>query len=366
MKQRITQLEKWLQEQDISFALISSTPNLFYLSNFYTTPHERLVALGVFPEGEPFLVCPKMELTNAKRAGWDYELIGYSDTDHPWDLIQRAVQKRCSSIHSIAIEKQHLTFERGEQLKILFQHAEIKGVEQIVNKLRLIKDETEISILREAAKLADFGVEVGVHALSEGKTELEIIAAIEYELKKKGVRQMSFSTMVLTGVKTALPHGAPSLDQIQKGDLVLFDLGVIVDGYCSDITRTIAYYDINDKQREIYETVHKAQLAAIAVSKLGTEIGRLDQVAREIITEAGYGEFFTHRIGHGLGIDVHEFPSMNATNKDRLQAGMTFTIEPGIYVPDLGGVRIEDDLLITDNGVDVLTKYPKELQIVKS
>lgn len=365
MEKRVNELTKWMKQENIDFAFITSTANIYYLSKFYTHPHERVAGVGVFQNEEPFVVCPKMEMASAKNAGWNFEIIGYDDTENPWEFIQRAIQKRNVSVSAIAIEKEHLSFDRGEKLQNLFPNAVFKAVEDKLNELRLIKDESELAILREAARLADLGVEVGVSAIKEGVSELEIVAKIEYELKKKGVREMSFSTMVLTGAKTAAPHGVPDLEQIQKGDLILFDLGVILDGYCSDITRTVAYHTINDKQREIYDTVLKAQVAAVEASKPGTEIGKIDRTARDIITAAGYGEYFTHRIGHGLGIDVHEFPSLNATNINQLRTGMTYTIEPGIYVPEIGGVRIEDDIYITDSGCEVLTKYPKELQVVK-
>ena len=217
----------------------------------------------------------------------------------------------------------------------------------------------------QACSLADYAVEVGCSEIQEGKTELDILAAIEYELKKKGVSRMSFATMVLTGANGASPHGTPGLTKIQKGDFVLFDLGVVVEGYCSDITRTVAYGDINDKQNEIYETVLKAQLAAIEASKPGVSCKDIDLTARSIIGDAGYGDYFPHRLGHGLGISVHEYPSVTETNSLLLERGMVYTIEPGIYVPNVAGVRIEDDVFVTETGVEVLTKFPKELQQIK-
>jgi Xaa-Pro dipeptidase len=364
MNQRLQKLSAWLAENDISFAFVTSTPNVFYLSNFHSDPHERLLALIVFPTEEPVLVCPQMEVLQAKQAGWEYEIIGYSDTDHPWELINKKVNSRGINVQKIAVEKEHLTVERYEQIHTRFSNVSFVNAEEKLRELRMIKEEKEIAILRQAAELADFGVEVGVKALAEGKTELEIIAAIEYELKKKGVREMSFATMVLTGEKTAAPHGVPGLAPIKKGDFVLFDLGVVLDGYCSDITRTVVFGEANEKQKEIYETVLKAQLAAIDACKPGIEIGNVDKAARTVIEQAGYGKYFTHRVGHGLGIDVHEYPSMNSTNTMPLQTGMVFTIEPGIYVPTIGGVRIEDDVFITKDGVEILTKYPKELQII--
>ena len=176
---------------------------------------------------------------------------------------------------------------------------------------------------------------------------------------------MSFSTMVLTGKNGASPHGTPGNTKVQRGDLVLFDLGVVHEGYCSDITRTVAYGDINDKQAEIYETVLKAQEAAVRASKPGVSCSEIDLTARNIIRDKGYGEFFPHRLGHGLGISVHEYPSLTETNSLELQSGMVYTIEPGIYVPNVAGVTIEDDLLITDTGCEILTKFPKSLQIIK-
>ena len=176
---------------------------------------------------------------------------------------------------------------------------------------------------------------------------------------------MSFDTIIVSGTKTASPHGIPGEKKIEKGDFVLFDLGVVYKGYCSDITRTIAFGEPTEEKRKIYETVKKAQQAAIDVSRPGTLAKDVDFAARSIIEEAGYGELFPHRIGHGLGISVHEFPSLTGTNEMPLEEGMVFTIEPGIYDPEVTGVRIEDDLYVTKDGVEVLTKFPKELKVVK-
>jgi Xaa-Pro dipeptidase len=365
LNERLTRLSEWLRQEDIAFAFITSTPNVFYLSGFHTNPHERLLALLVFQEEEPVLVCPNMEVQQVKQTGWSGAIIGYDDTENPWEFIHKHLQKQTITLHKIAIEKEHLNVERFEQLKQITGEALFVSAEDKLHQLRMIKDQQELKILKQAAELADFGVEVGINAIKEGATELEIIAAIEFELKKKGVKEMAFSTMVLTGNKTASPHGKPGLENIQKGDLVLFDLGVVLDGYCSDITRTVAFQSISNEQKDIYETVLKAQLAALDVCKPGEMIGNVDNAARKIISDAGYGEYFTHRVGHGLGIDVHEYPSMNGLNKSPLQPGMTFTVEPGIYIPEIGGVRIEDDVYITESGKEILTQFPKELLIIK-
>ena len=241
---------------------------------------------------------------------------------------------------------------------------QVHSVEDKLNELRVVKDSAEIAVLKKAAEMADYGVQIGIDALKEGVTEMEVLATIEFELKKKGIREMSFSTMVLFGEKSGDPHGNPGERKLKAGDMVLFDLGVVLDGYCSDITRTVAFQSVSEKQKEIYQAVLQAQLAAVSLSKPGTRIGDLDHIARDAITEAGYGDYFPHRLGHGLGINVHEFPSMSHLNDGTLTEGMVYTIEPGIYLPGIGGVRIEDDVLITADGCETLTKFPKELQII--
>ncbi|MFX3623923.1 MAG: M24 family metallopeptidase [Ectobacillus sp.] len=364
MKQRLQNLMQWLQTHDMEAAFLTSTPNVFYMSGFHCEPHERLLGLFVFQEKEPILICPKMEESQARAAGWEYEIIGYNDTDNPWIMISDAIIARRIDMRTLAVEKEHLNVERYENLIALFPQASFAAAEAKLHELRLIKDEKELGILRQAAEVADWAVELGVSQIAEGKTEMEILGAIEYELKKKGISQMSFATMVLAGANSALPHGEPSSNPIRRGDFVLFDLGVVIDGYCSDITRTVAFGHVSDEQKRIYDTVLAAQLKAIDACKPGISIDAVDRAARSYIEKAGYGDCFPHRLGHGLGISVHEYPSLTDANTTPLRTGMVFTIEPGIYVPNVGGVRIEDDVYITESGVEILTKYPKELQII--
>lgn len=360
---KIKELQTYLKEQQLDAAFITTPDNVFYVSGFHSNPHERLLGVMVFPEADPFLIAPKMEVPDVEAAGWTFETVGHADTDNAWDLVAEAVGRRSISVKKIAIEKSHLTVERLELLKSAFKEAEIEGFDDQLNQMRVIKDESELELMRKAAELADYAIEVGCKEIAEGKTELEILMAIEFEMKRKGV-YMSFDTMVLSGPKAASPHGTPGDRKVQKGDFVLFDLGIVYKGYCSDITRTVSFGEPNEEQKVIYETVRKAEQAAVDAVKPGVLAKDLDKIARDIITEAGYGEFFTHRLGHGLGISVHEFPSVTATNELVLKEGMVFTIEPGIYKTGVAGVRIEDDVVVTKDGVEVLTKFPKELTIV--
>ena len=365
MNSRLENLSKELSNNNLDSALITSKSNFYYLSNYYTDPHERIIGVYVSKTIDPVLIVPKMEVGDARSAGWTGDIISYYDHEDAWQLFYDYLSKHNKVPQSIALEHDHMTLERFEAIKRVLPKATIFNAKEILANLRVVKSEKEYTLLKQAAKLADFGVETGVNAIAEGVTELELIAKIEYELKKQGVQEMSFNTMALTGTKTASPHGTPTNKKISPGDLVLFDLGVIFEGYCSDITRTVAFQSITEEQKLIYNTVLAAEKNAIDSSIINTPVGKVDQAAREIIKKAGYGEYFTHRVGHGLGIETHEYPSMHGNNELPLKSGMCYTIEPGIYVPKTGGVRIEDMIFMTDNGAEVLTAYPKHLQIVE-
>lgn len=360
---KIQQVQAYLNEKNFDAAFITTPDNVFYFSGFDSDPHERLLGVMVFKDAEPFIICPKMEVPDVVAAGWAYDAIGHMDTENAWAIVAQAIASRGVTIEKMAIEKSHVTVERLEALISFYPTATFERLDDKINAMRVIKSEDELEKLREAAKLADYAIEVGVSEIAEGKTEMEVLNAIESAIKAKGY-SMSFDTMVLAGEKSASPHGTPGDRKIQKGDFILFDLGVIYEGYCSDITRTVAFGEPSAAQVEIYNTVRAANEAAISAVKAGVKASELDKIARDVITEAGFGEYFTHRLGHGLGISVHEFPSINGSNDVTLDAGTVFTIEPGVYKSDVTGVRIEDDVVVTETGVEVLTKYTKELVIL--
>lgn len=355
-------IQHYLQQHNIDAAFITTPDNVFYLSNFSSNPHERLLGIMIFQQAEPFLICPKMEVPDTYVAGWAFEAIGHEDTENAWDVLKKACDARNVSLQTIAIEKDHVTVSRFEAMQQRFD-ATFTEIDTTLSSMRVIKNEEELQKMREAAKLADYAIEVGVHALQEGRTEMDVLNIIESAVKAKGY-SMSFDTMVLAGEKTASPHGTPGNRPIRRGDVILFDLGVVYEGYCSDITRTVAFGDVTEDQAKLYDAVLRANEAAIAAVKPGVRAMELDKIARDIIEEAGYGRYFTHRLGHGLGISIHEFPSINGANDYALQPGTVFTIEPGIYKDGVAGVRIEDDVVVTKDGVEVLTHYPKALQIV--
>lgn len=202
---------------------------------------------------------------------------------------------------------------------------------------------------------------MGFNALAQDKTEQDIVAEIEYALKKKGILHMSFDTIVQSGANAADPHGAPKADKIRPNELCLFDLGTVYKGFVSDASRTVAFGQIDAKSKEIYDVCLEAQLTAQAAAKPGMTAAQLDKIARDVIDKAGYGQYFIHRLGHGMGQSDHEFPSIMEGNNMELEPGMCFSIEPGIYIPGVAGVRIEDCVYVTDTGVEPFTHYPKEL-----
>ncbi|RNF40843.1 M24 family metallopeptidase [Planococcus salinus] len=361
---KIEQLQAYLDDQSIDAAFITNPDNVFYVSGFKSNPHERLLGVMIFREAEPFVICPQMEIPDAKAAGWQGDIIGHVDTENAMDVLYRNAQTRGVAIKKIAIEKSHMTVDRYEALSSLFGSPSFVQLDDQLNDMRVIKDEAELEILREAAALADYAIEVAAGTIKEGITEIEVMTEVELALKKRGVTHMSFDTTVLTGSNAASPHGKTGDRKLQQGDLVLFDLGVVHKGYCSDITRTLALGEPDEEQKAVYDVVLQAELAALNAVKPGVTAAELDQTAREVIEKAGYGDYFTHRLGHGLGVSVHEFPSIHGSNDMKMEPGMVFTLEPGIYVPGKVGVRIEDDVALTENGVEVLTKFPKELQII--
>jgi len=366
VQHRLEEFAEWVGREHIDFAFLSDPKNVFYFTGFKCDPHERLLGLFIIPGKTPFLVCPNMEIARAEEAGWTSEIIGYDDDQNPWHLIQKALAGRgISRKVTVAIETETLSFAKVEQLRALFDDVRFVSSDEAILAQRLIKGPDELEHLKKAAELADFAINIGKNAIKKGKTELALVAEIEYEVKKRGAEGMSFATTVLTGPKSALPHGTPNDRQIREGDFVLFDLGVVVNGYCSDITRTFVYKHASKQQEAIYEAVRKANEAAIQSAKPGVRIGDVDLAARQVIQDAGFGDYFTHRVGHGLGLDIHEAPSMNSQNTALLKAGMVFTIEPGIYLPEVGGVRIEDDVYLDETGPLVLTSFPKELQIIE-
>lgn len=358
----LTKVQQWLAENNYDIAYVSDYKNIQYFTGFGSDPIERVLALFIFPDKDPFIFAPALEVEAVKEVGWKYPVYGYLDHENPFALIKDHILQTAGNPVKWAIEKGNLTVERYEAFKQQFPSADFTGnISPLIEQEKLYKTPADIELLKVTGKWADFAFEVGFNALAQDKTEQDIVAEIEYALKKKGILHMSFDTIVQSGANAADPHGAPKADKIRPNELCLFDLGTVYKGFVSDASRTVAFGQIDAKSKEIYDVCLEAQLTAQAAAKPGMTAAQLDKIARDVIDKAGYGQYFIHRLGHGMGQSDHEFPSIMEGNNMELEPGMCFSIEPGIYIPGVAGVRIEDCVYVTDTGVEPFTHYPKDL-----
>jgi Xaa-Pro aminopeptidase len=260
----------------------------------------------------------------------------------------------------VAFESNNLLYSQYKKIRKILPKRKFTPVSGVIEQFRLCKSKDEINKISKAAKIADKSFSEIRKVIKPGKTEIEIASNLEYVLRKNGSTGHPFSTIALTSTNTSLPHGHPGNKKIKKGDFFLLDFGATYKGYISDMTRTVVVGKANKKQKKIYNIVLKAQMDAINAIKSDMKFRDIDKVAREVIKEAGYEKNFGHGLGHGIGLNVHENPSVSARSEYKVQEGMVFTIEPGIYIPGWGGVRIEDDIAFVNNKVKILIKSPKE------
>lgn len=359
--EKLTALSDWIDTEKISGAILTDFHSIAYLTGFESDPIERVLALVLLSDHDPFLFGPALEVHSMITGGWPFPAFGYEDQENPWQKLVQHI-KAATPGQSFAIEAGNITLSRFQQLQNTFPTASFKiDITDQINYLRLIKTPSEIQHMIAAGRDADQAFNIGFNALKSGVSELDVVATIEYELKKSGVSAMSFESLLQFGDHAADPHGATSTRTLKSGELALFDLGTISAGYVSDASRTVAFGPVNAKLQEIHAVTLEAQLAAQSHAKIGMTASELDAIARHVIAKAGYGEYFVHRLGHGLGSSVHEFPSIMAGNELKLQEGMAFSIEPGIYIPGIAGVRIEDSGYMSKSGFIPFTHTSKHL-----
>lgn len=361
--EKLTQLQAYTKQNNLDVTFISNFEDVQYFTGFGSDPIERVLALVVFPDADPFLFAPALEVEDIEKSGWPYPVYGYMDHEKPFSMIADHIKEINSNPTNFGIEMNNLVVDRFQALQSEFPKANFNhDLTPEVQKLHLIKNEAEIEALRAAGKEADFAFKVGFETVRPGITEADVAAEIEYQLKKRGVMQMSFPTLIQAGEHASQPHGDTSTNVIKDNELVLFDLGTVHDGYISDASRTVAVGTLNDTQKDIYRVCLEAQLAAQAAVKPGITAAELDKIARDIITKAGYGKYFIHRLGHGIGMSEHEFPSIMEGNDLKLVENMCFSLEPGIYIPGVAGVRIEDCVRVTKDGCEPFTHTSKLLK----
>lgn len=370
MNQKLTLLQNYMAAEKIDVVYLDNPNTVAYFTGFESNPHERIVAL-IVTQVDYFLFVPTLEKDDATKHSTIEAIYSYGDEENPWEIIGNVTSKLVKKIDLICIDETTLTVARQKKLiqalldtQSVNQTISSEDISSVINQMRVVKSKDEVNKMIVSGQLADEALEIGINALKEGITEQEVAALIDMEMKKRGVSEMSFSTLVLFGDHAASPHGSSGNRQLQKNELVLFDLGVIFDGYASDVTRTVAFGSVSPREQEVYEVVLAAYKAAKTAVKPGMRAGELDQIARKVIDDAGYGDYFTHRLGHGIGKTAHEFPSIHGSNETILEPGMAFSIEPGIYIPGEVGVRIEDCVYVTDNGSEPFTFLNKEFTVL--
>ena len=352
---RLNRLREWLP-CEFDAAIVETPVNRYYFSDFTSSAGTLVVT-----REKAVLVVDGRYLEAARQTARGCEVrLGNRQSDWMPQLMEELSVRRALTESSIPVSLYRGWQELLPQIELISDGS----LDRRIGEQRAVKDAAEVLALREAQRLTD---EAFLHILEfvrEGVAERDIAIELEFTMRRLGAQKESFETIAVSGERGALPHGVPGTKRVKKGEFVTMDFGAVVDGYHADMTRTIAVGGISDEQRLVYETVLEAQLAALATIHAGIVGSDADAAARRVIDKGGYGEYFDHSTGHGVGLEVHEAPSLAPRYDKPLLAGQVVTVEPGIYLPGRFGVRIEDFVLVTAEGCDNLTRSPKELIVL--
>lgn len=352
---RVDKLRAAMKKERIDGFLVTSPYNLRYLTNFTGT-----TGLAVITLEHAFFVTDFRYTEQAAIQAKGYEIVKNSGP------IFEEVAKICQQeeLTALAFEENFISFAEYANLEELIEETPLIPISGMIETLREVKDDRELALIKKACQIADQGFDYILKQIKPGMTEIDVANQLDFYMRSLGATSVSFDTIVASGVRSAMPHGVASQKVIEKGDMITLDFGCYYEGYVSDMTRTFALGDPGEKLKEIHQIVLEAQLKVIEAAKPGMSGIELDAVARDYIASFGYGEAFGHSTGHGIGLEIHEGPNVSFKAPKLFVPGNVITDEPGIYLPRIGGVRIEDDLLITATGNEVLTHSPKELIIL--
>ncbi|MBO1219052.1 MULTISPECIES: M24 family metallopeptidase [Mammaliicoccus] len=350
---KINKLREVMNEKGLEAVVILSPYNRRYLSGFTGTSGSLLIT-----QDKSLLITDFRYIQQANDQAQDFEVI---NQEGPMlskinDLIKEGQYK------NVGVESHLITYNEYQALNT--DAVELSSIESVIETIRMVKDEFEIKQIQKAADIVDETYEHILKWVKPGMTENEVNNEMEMFMRSKGATCSSFDTIVASGHRGALPHGVASNKVIEEGDMITLDFGALYEGYVSDVTRTFAIGEPKEEMKKIYNIVLEAQLAALEQIKPGMTGKEADTIARDIIKSYGYGEQFGHSLGHGIGLEVHEGPALSQKSDIVLEENMCITLEPGIYVDGLGGVRIEDDVLVTKNGLQRFTKSSKDLIIL--
>lgn len=356
LEQRFVKAQALLKENELDAVVVTSPQNFFYFSGSRLDSQERLQAIVIPSDGEASVVVHEM-FEQQVNLPENVQKVFWHDGDDAISVLAAILP----GAGKVAIDNQ---WPSGNLIQLMDAAAKLTYAagDQILAALRAVKDELEIRLLKESARYADQVMDSLLSFLKPGVTEQEAALELERLFKQKGVNQLSFDPVVAFGPNSAVPHHEPGDTVLKEGDIVVVDMGGIKEQYCSDITRTFVVGEPTAEAAEVYEVVRQAQDEAVKAIKPGMLRKEIDQAARNIITKAGYGDYFTHRTGHGIGMEVHEEPYLSAGDDQPLQEGMVCSVEPGIYLPGKFGVRIEDIVAVTANGAERLNNFPRKLK----
>lgn len=358
VKSRINRFQKELEENSFDTFFISNRINVYYFTNFYSKSSAYLL---VFQETMPVLYVPQLEYEEASSLAEGCEVKKFEKGSQLLKFVRADLESNRSK--KGGIEEVSMSIKSYRELSEKIEFVEWGNGVKLIDKLRRVKNEGEIMNLREACKIADSGITTALEIIGSEKSELEIAAEIEYAMRKSGSEGAPFDTIVASGYRSAYPHGVSTKKKIKKGDLIIIDLGARFNGYCSDMTRTVVLGSPSEKQSKILQLVLEAEQNAIRACIAGKNASEVEEEVRAFLSAKEYNEYFVHSLGHGVGLDVHEYPVLANISEDVFEEGNVFTVEPGIYLPDWGGVRIEDVVYLTEKGPEILTKSNYELII---
>ena len=357
---RMRRLQEGLAEHSLDALLITHPANIRYLCGFSGSAGALLVGDdgAVFFSDGRYTSQAREEVKGARTL-----TVRQAPYLSAGEWLARARKKaRRRGRQTLGIEADHLTVNAQRRLrKVLPSGLRLRAAPLLVEQARMIKDEEEIERIRRAVLMGSSLFDTALNVIRVGATEAEVAAEIEYAARKAGAEGMSFETIVAAGARSALPHGRASEQRIPAKGFVVCDFGVILAGYCSDMTRTVHVGALEGESRGAYEAVREAQQAATEAVRPGAAVGKVDRAARSVLKSAGLARYLTHSTGHGVGLEIHEAPRVAAGQEDILRPGMVVTIEPGIYIPGKWGVRIEDMVVVTEKGSEVLTPTGKQL-----
>lgn len=357
MNERARRALEHAGQQGADALVVQSAANRRYLTGF--TGSEGTVVIA----GDTLhLLVDFRYVEQARQQAPDARIQMYK-RDELWSRVADVLQ--AAGARKLGFEAEHMTYSRWRKLaESVPEGVEVVPVTGAVERARLVKDEGELAIIRRAMAITDQALQAVLPQVRPGIREREVAVQLEFEMRRLGAEGTAFDFIVASGPRSAMPHGVASDRVIERGDFVTFDIGARYQGYCADMTRTVVVGEADERQRAIYDLVLRAQEAALAAVRAGARAADVDAAARSVIADAGYGDAFGHGLGHGVGLDIHEAPALNPRSDDVLVEGMVVTIEPGVYLEGWGGVRIEDSVVVTASGYELLTFTRKDLMIL--